>query len=200
MSKPPVPPKPRPMAGKVRAMVKRQLIVNPSFQFRMLIPIGIFAVILGALVLAFIFLPFQRDASYDPNPHIRALLSPRVLKLYLYFWPSFLFAIVVSSLYTLIRSNRIAGPLYKLRIVLIQHAEGKVMRIRFREGDEFREFEDVVNRLAKRMETLSAGSVQQLTVIQKRLRFLKARLLTQPMGNQEICNELDLVLKDASLD
>ena len=73
------------------------------------------------------------------------------------------------------------------------------MRLRFREGDEIREFEPVVNRLAKQMGNIVDENEMQLNSIQKRLKFLKARLQSQPMEKFEICNELDSVLKDAGL-
>jgi hypothetical protein len=199
MGKPPVPPKPKAPAAKVRAMVRRQLIVDSSFQFRMLIPTAIFAVILGALLAGLVFLPIQYDAQHDPSPFVRALLAGRVLSLHAHVWPAFAIAGVFSCLYALVYSNRLAGPLYKLRVVLIQLADGKVMRIRFREKDELREFEGVANKLAKQMTNITEGKALQLASIQKRLKFLKARLQSQPMETFEICNELDEVMKGAGL-
>ncbi|HLY62513.1 MAG TPA: hypothetical protein VKV95_17365 [Terriglobia bacterium] len=200
MGKPPVTGKPRGIAAKARVMAKRQLIVNPGFQYRTLRPIVIFGGILALLLVIFVFIPFQHDANNDPSPAIRGLLSARLPFLHAYFWISFALAGALAALYTLVWSNRLAGPLYKLRVVLIQHAEGNTMRLRFREGDEFREFEEVVNRLAKRLDSLSTGSVQQFAIIQKRIKFLKARLQSQDLSTADICRELDATLKDAGLD
>ena len=200
MGKPPVTANPRGVAAKARVRVNRQLIVNPSLQYRMLIPIAVFGGILALLLVTFVFIPFQHAANNDPSPSVRGLLSARLLILHAYFWPSFALAGALGALYTLIWSNRLAGPLYKLRVVLIQQAEGKIMRVRFREGDEFREFEDVVNRLAKRMEAISTGGASQFSTIQKRIKFLKARLQSQEVSTAEICSELDAVLRDAGMD
>lgn len=199
MGKPPVPQKPKAPIGKVRAMVRRQLIVDAGFQLRMLIPTAIFAVILGVLLVVLVFLPFQHDAQHDPSPFIRAFLAERVINLHAHIWPAFAVAGFFSSLYALVYSNRLAGPLYKLRVVLTQLADGNAMRLRFRDGDEIREFEPVVNRLVKQMGTITDQNEVQLNSIQKRIKFLKARLQSQSMEKFEICNELDAVLKEAGL-
>ena len=191
--------KPR-MTSKVRASVKRQIIVNAGFQLRQLVPLAVYFSLLMVLLVPAVFYPLYRDASLDPSPIIRAFLSARILSLHAQFWPAFGVATVFASLYTLIRSNRLAGPLYKLRIVLMQLAEGKSIGLRLRKGDELREFEDVMSRLAKRMELLSAGNVRQLSIIQKRIKWLRARLEMQQLESNEICKELDDLLKETGLD
>ncbi|MHB8654483.1 MAG: hypothetical protein ACYDA9_11445 [Terriglobia bacterium] len=136
----------------------------------------------------------------DPSPIIRGFLSARIVSLHAQFWPAFILATVLAGLYALNASNHLAGPLYKLRIVMAQLAEGKFIALRFRKGDELREFEDVMDRLGKRMESLSAGNVRQLSTIQKCLKWLKARLEMQEMETSEICKELDALLKETGLD
>jgi hypothetical protein len=200
MGKPPVTGRPQGSAGKVRVRVKRQLVVNPSFQYRMLIPIAVFGGILAFLLVILVFIPFQHAADNDPSPAVRGLLSARLVTLYTGVWPSFGLAGALAALYTLIWSNRVAGPLYKLRVVLIQQSEGNVMRVRFREGDEFREFEEVVGKLAKRMESLTSGTVQQFATIQRRIKFLRAHVQSQDVSTNDICRELDMILKDAAID
>lgn len=191
--------KPR-VAAKVRTHIKRQIIVNPRFQLRQLVPFAVYSCLIVVLIVPAIFYPLYRDASLDPSPIIRGFLSARITSLHALFWPAFIVATFLAGLYALNASNQLAGPLYKLRIVLIQLAEGKSIALRFRKGDELHEFEEVVNRLAKRVESLSAGNVRQLSMIQKRLKWLKARLEMQEMETSEICKELDALLKETGLD
>ena len=73
------------------------------------------------------------------------------------------------------------------------------MALRFRKRDELREFEDVINRLAKRMESLSAGNGRQLSAIQKRVKWLKARVEMQALEANEISKEWDDLLKETGL-
>ena len=190
--------KPR-VATKVRAFVKRQFIVDPRFQLRQLVPLAVYCSLLAILLVPAVFYPLYRDARSDPSRFIRAFLSSRIISFHAHFWPAFILATVLASLYAVFRSNRLAGPLYKLRIVLIQLAEGKSIVFRFRKGDELREFEDIMNRVAKRMESLSAGNARQLSNIQKRVKWLKARIEMQGLDANEICKELDDLLKEAGL-
>lgn len=188
------------VAAKVRTPKKRQIIVNTGFQLRQLVPLAVYCSLLVIFLVPAIFYPLYRDASMDPSPIIRGFLSARIVSLHTQFWPAFILATVLAGLYALNASNHLAGPLYKLRVVMIQLAEGKSIVLRFRKGDELREFEDIMNRLGKRMESLSAGNVRQLSMIQKRLKWLKARLEMQEMENSEICKELDVLLKETGLD
>jgi len=190
--------KPR-VAAKVRAFVKRQIIVDARFQLRQLVPLAVYCSLLALLLVPAVFYPLYRDAKSDPSRIIRAFLSARMISFHAHFWPAFILATVLAVFYAIFRSNRLAGPLYKLRIVLIQLAEGKSIVFRFRKGDELREFEDVMNRVAKRMESLSAGNVRQLSTIQKRVKWLKARVEMQGMETNEICKELDDLLKETGL-
>ena len=139
---------------KKRPWARRQLIVNAALQFRMLLPIVVFTLIEVLLLLAFLVYPIHRNASLDPNPVVQALLSEHALNLHVRMWPMVGFCRCPwLSLYTLILSRRVAGPLYRLQQGLQGMTLGKFQRIRFRDGDELREFEGVTHRLARKMET-----------------------------------------------
>lgn len=190
--------RPQPTPGRGRRWVRRRIIINASFQFRMVTPIALFALVLGFLVGGFMFYPLQQNASQDPNPVVRALLSEQVTSLHVRFWPMLALAAIVVSLYTLVRSNRVAGPLYKLRHVLNMLAEGKYPSLRFRNGDELREFEETTNRLAKRLESLAAAHLRRMTTVERRLKWLRARLETQNVPRIEMASELDALLAEFS--
>jgi len=102
--------KPR-VAAKVRAFVKRQIIVDARFQLRQLVPLAVYCGLLAILLVPAVFYPLYRDAKSDPSRMIRALLSARIISLHAQFWPAFIVATVLASLYAVIRSNRLAGPL-----------------------------------------------------------------------------------------
>jgi hypothetical protein len=187
-------------AAKPRAKTTRQVIVNPGLQLRMLLPVAIFACFMAILMYAFVFQPIAFDARTDPSPMVRALLSGRLASLQLHFWIALGFTGVIAALYALIHSNRLAGPIYKLRVVLAQLADGNMMQLRFRKGDEFREFEDIVGKLVKRMETLSSGNAKQMSYFQRRLTWLRSRVEAQNLERADICKELDSALQDAGMD
>ena len=164
---------------KKRPWARRQLIVNAALQFRMLLPIVVFTVVEVLLLLAFLVYPIHRNASLDPNPVVQALLSERALDIHVRLWPMVGFAAVLAALYTLVLSHWVAGPLYRLQQGLQSMTLGKFQKLRFRDGDELREFEGITHRLARKMETLSAGKVNRISRIESRIARLDLRLETE---------------------
>ena len=182
-------------AGKPRRWVRRRILVDPSFQFRMLMPIGIFLVVFALLAGAFVFLPLYRNAAYDPDPVARALLGEQLLSLHVRLWPMLGIAALLSSIYTLIRSIRVAGPLFKLMRGLLQMMAGEYQNIRFRRGDELRDFEDVSNKLAATIDSISASNLRKTAAVEQRLKFLKSRLEVRDLPKNEILDELDELIE-----
>ena len=102
----------------------------------------------------------------------------------------------LSAFYTLRRSIRVAGPLYRLGQVLQRMTQGKYRPARFRDGDEFREFEGLTHRLARRMEILSKGNVNLASRMESRLVRLKARLEVEDVPKETLQKELDGILAE----
>lgn len=184
--------------GKARRWVRRRIIVDSSFQLRMLTPIALFLAVFAILTGAFVFFPLYRHAAYDPDPVARALLGEQLLSLHVRLWPMMVIAALVASIYTLVRSNRVAGPLFKLKRGLMQMMTGEYQKIQFRSGDEFRDFEEVANRLAQSIDALSASSARKTAAIEGRLKFLKSRLEVRDLAKSEILSELDDLIEQVS--
>jgi hypothetical protein len=182
--------------GKMRRWVRRRIIVNPALQLRMLLPIVIFAVLQGLLLGLVVFYPLHQNAAQDPDQIVQAVLNEQFLSLQVRFWPMFLIAAGVAAIYTLIRSNRVAGPLYKLQRGLMRMSEGEYMNMRFRNKDELREFEPVANRLAQRMEALASGNLRKTAQLEGHIKWLKTRLEMQELSSAEIARELDAILQE----
>ena len=183
---------------KKRPWARRQLIVNAALQFRMLLPIVVFTVVEVLLLLAFLVYPIHRNASLDPNPVVQALLSEHALDIHVRLWPMVGFAAVLAALYTLVLSHRVAGPFYRLQQGLQSMTLGKFQKLRFRDGDELREFEGITHRLARKMETLSAGKVNRISRIESRIARLDLRLETEDVPKETLRQELQGLLVDFS--
>ena len=80
-----------------RARVQRRIIVDPEFQWRMVMPIVLFVIIFVVLAGGFVFFPLYRDAAYDPNPIVRALLDEQILSLHIRLWPMLIIAALLSG-------------------------------------------------------------------------------------------------------
>ena len=93
------------------------------------------------------------------------------------------------------RSNKVAGPLFKLKKGLMQMMVGEYEKIRFRKGDEFKEFEDVANRLALTIDSITASAQRKTSMVEKRLKFLKSRLEVRDLPKSEVIEELDNLIE-----
>ena len=187
-----------PFAQKKRHWIRRRLIVDGPFQYRMLLPVIVFTVIQVALLLMMMFYPLYKTASQESNQMVQAALFNQVLDVHVCVWSVLAFASLLAGAYTLIRSNRVAGPVYKLRQGLVQLASGEYPKIKFRDNDELREFEPVTDLLAQRLAYLASGNALQLNQFGKRLQFLKNRLENQPVSRADVERELTSILVDFS--
>ncbi len=179
-----------------RAWVRRQIIIDPSFQYRMLIPLAVFAAIQTLFLGVLLFYPLQKNIERAPSQLEQAILYDQLLNLHVSFWATLAITAALTALYTLHRSNKVAGPLYKLRQGLGRISEGDFQTIRFRSNDELRDFEPVANRLSQRMEALSTGNSRRMTKFEGRLKWLKARVDMQQLPAAEVSRELDLILSE----
>lgn len=181
-----------------RGWVRRQIIIDPAFQYRMLIPMTVFAAIQTLFLGVLLFYPLHQNTARAPSQLEQAILYDQLLNLHVCFWATLAITAALTAIYTLYRSNRVAGPLYKLRQGLGRMSEGDFQIIRFRNNDELRDFEPVANRLSQRMEALSIGNNRRMTKLEGRLKWLKARVDMQQLPSAEVSRELDLILTELS--
>ena len=187
-----------PFAQKKRHWIRRRLIVDGPFQYRMLLPVIVFTVIQIALLMTMMFYPLYQSAAQESNQLVQAALFNQVVDVLVCVLSVLAFASLLAGAYTLIRSNRVAGPVYKLRQGLVQLASGEYPKIKFRDNDELREFEPVTDLLSQRLAYLASGNALQLNQFGKRLQFLKNRLENQPVSRADVERELNSILVDFS--
>lgn len=73
-------------------------------------------------------------------------------------WPAVLFVLVGIFLYTILVSQRIAGPVYRINAVLRKMLEGTIPEdVTFRKGDYFQETAELLDRLAKKLSAEDSG-------------------------------------------
>jgi hypothetical protein len=188
----------RPTAAKARRWVGRRIIVDAPFQLRMLKPMVVFVLAFLVLTGGVVFFPLYHRAANDPSPVVRALLQEQLLSFHMRFWPMFVIATLLACIYILARSNRVAGPMHKLKRAMMQMMVGEYEKIRFRRNDEFREFEDVANRLALTIDSITASAQRKLGAIEKQLKFLKSRLEVRELPKNEVMDELDGLIEQVA--
>lgn len=188
--------KARPPKGKIRRWVRRRAIIDPSLQYRMLEPFALFAVIFVLLVEAFVFHPLVLIASTYPDRVLQAVLQELIFSLHIRIWVVSAVALAIACAYTLVRSNRVAGPLFKLRRGLLKLLAGEYETMRFRKGDQLREFEEVANKLARKFDFLTAGNLRKMAALERHIKFLKGQLEGMDLPKKEIINELNVILTE----
>ena len=187
-----------PLSERKRSWTRRRLIVDPPFQYRMLLPVIVFTIIQVCLLVMMMFYPLYQNAAKEPNQLVQAGLFNQILDVHVCLWSVLAFASLLTGAYTLIRSNRVAGPIYKLRQGLVRLASGEYPRIKFRDKDELREFEPVTDLLSQRLAYLASGNALQLDQFGQRLQFLRNRLQMQPVSRADVERELNSILIDFS--
>lgn len=182
------------VVSRVRRWARRRIIVNPGYQLRTLLPIAVYTVALALLLGGLALFPLHRDLNAEPDPDIQAILQDQLFQLHLQLWPMLLFAAFLAAVYALLRSNYVAGPLYRLSLVLERMGEGDYRGARFRQGDEFREFEAITNHLAKKMQALSNRNRDILVSVENRVKQLVQRLNEEDLPNDDLQQALDGIL------
>ena len=189
---------PKPIPNKSRPWVRRRLIIDPPFQYWMLVPVGVFALVQVILLAMIMFYPLYRNAAQEPNQMVQAALLNQVADIHICLWTALALATILTCGYTLIHSHRVAGPLYKLRQGLLQISSGEFPTLRFRANDQLRDFEPVANQLSQRMAGVAGGNAHRLSYLGDRLLFLKNRLVMQPISRADVERELDSILVEFS--
>lgn len=188
----------RDAATKARRWVRRRIVIDSTLQFRMLTPIAVFLVAFLVLTGAFVFVPLYLHAANDPNPSYRALLTEQLLNFHVRLWPMVGIATLLACIYALSFSNRVAGPLFKLKRGLMQMMVGEYEKIRFRKQDQLQEFEEVANRLALTIDAITRTAQRKTEAVEKRLKFLKSRLEVRDLPKSEVMDELDDLIEQVS--
>ncbi len=175
---------------------RRQIIVNRAFQMRTLRPILVYTGLVAVLAAVLVFLPMHRQAAADPDPRIQAVLDSELFRIELWLTPLLLLSGCIAGLYGLFRSNRLAGPLYRLQRALAALASGKYEALRFRRRDELRELEPVFAEIGSRMKTLAEGRGELLRFLRRNVEGLLKRAEANQLSTLELRESLQVILRD----
>lgn len=184
--------------GKMRKWARGRIIVNPGFQFRALLPVGVYTLIFAVLAGGLVFFPLHRELNAEPDPGIQVLLREQLLGIHVRLWPMLGLAALLTCLYALLRSHRVAGPLFRLSQVLMHMADAEYTTVRFRKGDEFREFAHIANQLSKKMQVFSTRHRDVLLSVEGHVKHLALRLNNEDLPKAEVQNALDAILAQLS--
>ncbi len=152
------------------------LIVDKSFQYNQIIPVVTIAILAANAVLISVFLLLGTDSSNRLQTFIWVVAVIEVV------------LVVAAIYYSAITSNRIAGPVYRLKKVLREIADGDLtVRIKLRKRDYLQDLAQEINDATALLET----RIQAIQVVATSLRGEAA----VEGGADSSLSELDRLLK-----
>lgn len=175
---------------------RRQIVVNLAYKFRALFPVLVCVGLLLVLTLALVWLPMHRQIAADPNPMIRALLAAQLFRIEMWLAPLLVLSGSLAAIVALLRSQRVAGPIKRLREGLARLAVGDPEPLTFRRRDEFRDLEAPFAGAVSRMQQLTRGRLEMLRFLRHNLEGLAQRAKSQDLSAAELHESLAVLLRD----
>jgi methyl-accepting chemotaxis protein len=104
---------------------RRRFIVDSSLQFKLLLYSVGYILFYTAAIGTGLFVPLmiQLSGADQTSPETLAIATS-VLYLHYHFWPVALLSIMVVALHSILISHRVAGPLYRFRLIFRDLQEG----------------------------------------------------------------------------
>lgn len=167
---------------------RRLYLIDPAFQYGLIRKISMIAVLI--IVMSFSFLAiihqFYGDVQVEvvqPDPFSRSnsVVAPPVqTPLLTLIWPVLLIcvvaALVITFLYGVVISHRMAGPIFRIRNVLTQMAQGDLsQQVRLRRKDDFKALAESVNGL----------------IINWRLQLIELKRLCQDLESEATTKQIE---------
>lgn len=159
-----------------RNYARRSRIVNPGYQLRAQLPLLVFAALYAGLLVGVLFFPLQRSVAAEPDLGVRAILAAQVSHIHFHLWPLLGVALLLAGYLGWRQSFRVAGPLYRLHRTMSEIAEGDYKTVQFRDGDEFRVFEEDIAQLSAKMKLVASRNRDALMYVHDRVKKLADRV------------------------
>lgn len=138
---------------------RRVLLINKPFQVSFLkhvlfLAFLVLAIFYGALY--YLFYSFRQqgvEMGLDPSHVFFRFIDKQQFTMDMIFGITMVITVVVIVAYGLLLSNRVAGPLHRLKLFLEEYKKSHEHKeLKFREGDYFPEIADAVNEALRKSE------------------------------------------------
>ncbi|MDX9702256.1 MAG: methyl-accepting chemotaxis protein [Candidatus Auribacterota bacterium] len=151
---------------------KRKYIVNKELQFHISI-VMIMEILLMAIVMSTIIVClnnyYQEIFQYiagttELQTPLREINKP----IWLFMLGSVSFSVFVFALVGIFLSHKIAGPLYRMKRIMIDIGKGKLPReIRFRKGDHMHDMADALNEMVLGLQNRDKTTLEAINKIER---------------------------------
>ena len=141
---------------------RRRFIINRDFQLKLLFASLFYVCLCLAVLGAGLFIPLFTELD---QPGATSLKLQQAAKMVLYlhenFWPAVLLSLVLIGFLSIRTSHRIAGPLYRIMLVLESLKKGKLPKpVHARKGDHLEAEIKITNQMIEGLR-IHAGEIQK---------------------------------------
>jgi methyl-accepting chemotaxis protein len=141
---------------------RRKFIINRDFQFKLLFASLFYVFLCLAVLGSGLFIPLFTELD---QPGATSLKLQQAAKMVLYlhenFWPAVLLSLVLIGFLSIRTSHRIAGPLYRIILVLESLKKGKVPKpVHGRKGDHLEAEIKITNQMIEGLR-IHVGEIQK---------------------------------------
>jgi methyl-accepting chemotaxis protein len=156
----------------------------------------LYAFLFVLVIVEVFFFPLIANFTDAENPsETSRQVANQIRYLYTYFWPAVISAMILILLHSIRASHKVAGPLYRFKIVLEALKEGKIPApIHIRKGDYLQEEADLVNEVLESLRENLQGLQQAQVQLNKALSEYR-RELGQNLSAEEKRRVRDLTEK-----
>ena len=112
----------------MRLLRRRKYIVNRDLQISLLRNSFLYVLLFVAVMGVVFFVPLLAELTETESASERTLqVGNQIRYLYTYFWPAVILAMILIFLHSVRASHKVAGPLYRFKLVLEALKEGEIV-------------------------------------------------------------------------
>lgn len=161
----------------LRPFARKKIIIKPAYQIKLAVTFFVYIAIYSLILGFIIFYPLYQDLNAATSLEEQTMLSSMVLYLHKRVWAGFLLVAVLAGVHALFSSHKLVGPMYRFEKMAQELIRGNYgMRIKIRKGDEFKEMEGYLNRLAEGLDLTKTRNAQFYADTKIRLETIRAML------------------------
>lgn len=184
----------------MRFFRRRKFIVNRDLQITLLGNSFLYVLLFVAVIGVVFFVPLLAGLTETESASERTVqVGNQIRYLYTYFWPAVSLAMILIFLHSIRASHKIAGPLYRFKLVLEALKEGEISSpISIRKGDYLHPEAELINQVLQSLRQNLEGLQQAQAQLNQALSEYR-RELGQNLSTEEEERVRDLTEKAALL-
>ena len=154
---------------------KRRRILIDRLQVRLLAITLLYFTAAATIFAAALFTPLMLQLTGDTeSPQARAAVASEFLTLHTRFWPAILLTFALLAVHSIFTSHRIAGPLYRFRIVFKEIQNGNLVPYAgIRERDLLGNEADALNAMLVSLRERLSGIAEEQRYSQEQFEHLR---------------------------